>query len=423
MSAIAAPALNPLAGIAGPMNQLHNRVREAVRAVRAAARPIREAGTAANRIRTGASNALKTVQDIKTRGDSAQAPLNAVGRNAGTAADGLNKGRSPTSSSRRSAKSLADSSGSVISISDLLGRTIGGIAPLLGPLGIGLTVAAVAVTGINTAMRANPLGFVLALLIPVVDYLVDLAVNSETGQRFMKQVFEKVQSTFSGIKKNLIPVIKKYTEAVSKAFDSVKSTISGVVTGIGKSIGDGFRKARDTVTTATNALTGIVRKAWNGLRDKVRPVIDWITKDIPDAFNRVKNATTDTVGGIGGFLTTGMQTVAGVVKGPIEGIISFANWVIDGLNSLSIDIGVKKWGLNLPKIPMLAEGGVVTPPSGSRPGAVIPLGAVDQLRAAEPGYREREPRAREVRLETFRERAENSPYDTAEDLYFLARTA
>lgn len=63
------------------------------------------------------------------------------------------------------------------------------------------------------------------------------------------------------------------------------------------------------------------------------------------------------------------NSIGGAIKGYINVWIGFINWVIGGLNSLSVDIpdwvpgGPAHFGVNIPKIPMLAKGGLVTGPT------------------------------------------------------------
>lgn len=79
------------------------------------------------------------------------------------------------------------------------------------------------------------------------------------------------------------------------------------------------------------------------------------------------------------------DSLAALVKQPINAVISIINRAISGINSLKLDIpdwvpilGGKTFGLNIPEIPQLAEGGIVTAPTLLEAGeagneAIIPL--------------------------------------------------
>ena len=74
-----------------------------------------------------------------------------------------------------------------------------------------------------------------------------------------------------------------------------------------------------------------------------------------------------------------------VMKAPLNSIISLINGAISGLNGLSIKIpdfvpglGGKTFGINIPKIPYLAKGGIIDNPTLAMVGeagkeAVVPL--------------------------------------------------
>lgn len=99
------------------------------------------------------------------------------------------------------------------------------------------------------------------------------------------------------------------------------------------------------------------------------------------AFNAVKKVA-DVVGAAIAFY---FKTVFAALKLEINAVISLANMAIRALNGIHVSIpdwvpliGGKEFGIHLPQIPMLAEGGIVTKPTLAMIGeagaeAVIPL--------------------------------------------------
>lgn len=78
--------------------------------------------------------------------------------------------------------------------------------------------------------------------------------------------------------------------------------------------------------------------------------------------------------------------IVNLAKAPINGVISAINYVLDKINALQVTIpdwvpgiGGNTFGFNIPKIPQLATGGIVTGPTlleageGGEPEAIIPL--------------------------------------------------
>jgi hypothetical protein len=104
-------------------------------------------------------------------------------------------------------------------------------------------------------------------------------------------------------------------------------------------------------------------------------------KIVTGAFNAVKEVA-EVVGDAIAFY---FKTVFGAIKMEINAIISLANMAIRALNNIHVSIpswipgiGGKSFGIDIPSIPMLAEGGIVTKPTLAMIGeagaeAVIPL--------------------------------------------------
>lgn len=111
----------------------------------------------------------------------------------------------------------------------------------------------------------------------------------------------------------------------------------------------------------------------------------WISETLVPAFQALWDKVTDVKDGvltawqsisdgIGGFVDgiktkvqTGFDALVDIVKTPINTVIGFINKLIDGLNSLEIDVpdwvtdmtGIDDFSLNIPKIPELAKGGSI----------------------------------------------------------------
>lgn len=84
--------------------------------------------------------------------------------------------------------------------------------------------------------------------------------------------------------------------------------------------------------------------------------------------------------------------LGGLIKAPLNGVIGTVNGALSKLNALNIELpamlGGGTIGFNIPEIPMLAEGGVVSSPTlamigeGSEPEAVMPLSTLPAISGA-----------------------------------------
>ncbi|MEU6377504.1 tape-measure protein [Streptomyces sp. NPDC046909] len=411
---------NPFLGAVPVLRSFRGKVERSQAGLRSFTDRVKGAASGLGRVTAPTGQSATAVQRLRTSADAAARSVTKAGQTATAAASDIKsaggRGRSATKSLGR----LKDGLGGVFAIVGALIAASGVFGGLLDAYGTAMTIGAGVMIVVNALTRANPIGFVTGLLLPVAGWLLDIALNSETGQRLMEQLATLVLQYVRGYLTLLTPVLKVIASAVNTYVTGYLTLITTALTVIGTLIGTGFAVLKALTTGDTRALSGRVAAIWSGFKNAVKPVLTWITQDIPRGFTRIKDATSGTLRAMGQFVTTGAQTVAGVVKGPIQGLIAFANWVIDGLNSLSFSILGKKFGVHLNKIAMLAEGGVAVPGATSRTGKVLPLTALERQRAlARRGRTAAQDRHRH-RVKEFHENARAGAHATAEDLLFLA---
>lgn len=110
----------------------------------------------------------------------------------------------------------------------------------------------------------------------------------------------------------------------------------------------------------------------------------------------VAQAIADAWGGamtsIQGFFSSTFDSLASIMKGPINTIIAMINSIVESINGMAFNvpdwvpaIGGQKFGVELPKIPQLAEGGIATKPTlatiaeAGEAEAVIPLSQLSTM--------------------------------------------
>lgn len=384
------------------------------------------ARTPLGRVATLTAGTALALRGLRTAATRAGSSVRRAGASAATAATRIRAGATRIRGPVGVLGTLAAGAGAFGSLSDLFGTYTPTVTKAMTLFGAAMTVGSVVMTGINTAMKANPLGFVLGIVTPLVALLIDYAMNSATGQKVIQQVFQSALDMFRAVWAFMAPVVQSWAATVSEVFEGVRSTVGSVLKTIGSGLKAGFEGARSTVSTATHAVTSVVKGAWNGFKGVIQPILNWLTKTLPSAFTRVRDAMSKSLRGMGTFMSTGIQTVAGVITGPVKGLIAFANWIIDGLNHLSFSFFGKKFGVRLSKIPQLAEGGVVLPAAVPGASSVQPLSLLDRLLPAPsgasattgPAFFAGRPGVR-----VYEEREGSSPMTVADDLLFLYRTA
>ncbi|MFD5145355.1 tape-measure protein [Streptomyces sp. NPDC058401] len=419
-----AAALNPLGGLTKSLGGLGGHARRAGQTARQVTSSLKQVTSAARKAATdtarlgpAADQAAKVLSGLKTQAGTAARSATNISRSATRASTGVKRTGSAASGPRSALLKVGKGSGPVTA---LLGRLLdlsGIVGTLMSTFGIAMTVGSVVMTAVNVAMRANPIGFLIGILVPVAAWLIELALNSETGQRITEQLFTYVGKVFEEQLKFLLPVLKIIGEVVATYFAGYFAVVSGVL-GLLRGDASGLSRVGSSVGSATRALRSIASGAFNAIMAPIRPVITFLTSSLPSAFGRVSGSLSGSLGGIGRMVTTGLQAVLAAVTGPFNGMIAFANWIIDGLEDLSFSILGKKFGVDLDKIPMLAEGGVVWPTSMGRPPLINPVSDLDHRRV--PPVDPRAPGRAPYRVEEFREEAGAGARAVAEDLLFLA---
>ncbi|MGD9485026.1 tape-measure protein [Streptomyces sp. TRM70308] len=392
-------------------------------------RAIEAASRAAGAIRGGAQRTQAELRRVVPSASLAGQGLLGFGRRAGAVRPQLDVGRAKFKATNRELKRLQQEAGRSDKLAGGIGKSAGIVGKLGGVFGIGLKLGAGVMKLVNTVMKANPWGLVLTLVAPLVVYLVDAAMQSTAGQKIIQTVSTVVMQTVETVLKVIMPVVTVVAKIAITYIQGYLTVITTVVRWIANAARDPMGTMRRVVGGVGDRLRSLADRAFGGLRDKVSDALEWIRTKPREMFDRVLGAMRGTLGGIAGFLETGMQLVLDVVKGPVNGVIGFANRAIDGLNSLSVNVLGKKFGVNLSKIPQLAHGGVVLPRRRGVPAivaeageaeAVVPLPVLRRLMDRTARHAA-STAARGGWIEHYAEPAERGPLGVAEDLLFLAR--
>ena len=175
---------------------------------------------------------------------------------------------------------------------------------------------------------------------------------------------EKINSIigfFQGLPPNITNIFGTIGTGIKNFFEGIWTGIKNVFSGIGDWFKEKFDTAVEGIKEAFNGVKGFFEGIWTGIKD--------------------------VFGGIKNWFKEKFDAVAEVIKSPLNSIIDAMNFVIRGLNKISIDIpdwvpdwagGGKTFGFNINEIPHLAKGGIVDRPTIAEIGeagkeAVIPL--------------------------------------------------
>ncbi|OMI36287.1 hypothetical protein [Streptomyces sparsogenes] len=304
------------------------------------------------------------------------------------------------------------------------GRSAATGGGLMGRMKTGLQGVTTAQKGLNTAMKSNVFGAVMALLMPLIMKLVDMAMQSKTVQRIVQAAFRIVGQVIGTTMRVARQVVQTTWNAIKTAFTVVLKVIWTVVKTY-------FTIYKTIITTVIHAIMAVIR-----------PLLSFFSEKIPAAFRATRSGIQRAFSGLAGIVRGAFSAVLGAVRGPLNGVIGLVNRAIGALNRVKVSIpswvpggiGGKSFGVNLPTIPTLAQGGVVLPrPGGTlallaeagQAEAVLPLNRLNALLARSgpaPGLAMAGggPRGGFV-IEHYHEAPGASARQTAEDLMFLMK--
>lgn len=197
--------------------------------------------------------------------------------------------------------------------------------------------AAVAQRVLNVALRAAPLAVFMGLLFGMVAAGVKLVQNWDAVKAKAAELWASFASKFP---------------ALASIAETAFSAVSGVVQTAKATFGE-------LVDFVKNVFTGQWSAAWENVKT---------------------------------IFSTAFTSLSAVAKAPINGVIALVNGAISAMNGISVQIpewvpgvGGQTFGVNLPQIPQLAEGGIATSSmlanigEGGEPEAVVPLSKLPSL--------------------------------------------
>lgn len=202
---------------------------------------------------------------------------------------------------------------------------------------------------LNAAMNANPIGLIILLIAALIG-IIYLVINNLD---FFKGIWESVWNFCAGL------------------IDTVVAWI-----------GDAWRGLWNWLTGLWSGITGFFSRIWNG----VVAGVQWAVGLVTSIWNSCINGIKGFFSGLAAFASSVWNGIVNTVKSVINSVIGVINGAIGGINNVTAKVGIP----GIPKIPMLAKGGIVTGPTFAMIGeagdeAVIPLKKLNSyIDAAQP---------------------------------------
>ena len=228
----------------------------------------------------------------------------------------------------------------------------------------------VALLGLATIIGSVPVavaGAIVLIVGTIVKYWEQIKAFLQNGIDWLVSKTDWVRDNFGIVGETIYNIFTSLLQGLLNIFDSLFTTIKGVFDGLIKFIKGVF--------------TGDWKQAWQGIKDIFASVWNGIKGIVSSVWQFIKSVFNSLVNLVKGIV----NTIWGVIKGLINLITGGMNVLIRGINKISFNVpdwvpgvGGKKMGFNIPQIPRLAKGGVISQPTQAIVGeagkeAVVPL--------------------------------------------------
>lgn len=253
------------------------------------------------------------------------------------------------------------------------------------------------------------------ILKPVFDLIKEIVLDvletlkaawEEHGQAILdklSEVMEKIRATVQRLWDDVLkPIIEPFLKTLKKIWeDTLKGIIDRVVELVMKLVSAALDIYNKFIDPLINYIIDLLAPSFVKGFNIVLKIVKDVISDVGDIINGLLTILDGVIDFVAGVFTgdwgrawEGVKTIFkgvfdslwGIVKLPLNLIIDGINALIGGLNSIKIDMpdwveqltGYTSFGINIPKIPKLARGGIVSSPTIAQIGergkeAVVPL--------------------------------------------------
>lgn len=250
----------------------------------------------------------------------------------------------------------------VMEVAGVIGGALVGVLASLAPV---LPVIMDAFMGVVDA--------VLPLIEPVLGLVTALMPLIEVAGVLIATILPPLLALMVGMLEPILALVSPLLDLLVPALDVVAWVLGMVAEGIafvigwlgdllgdagvtGEGMGAVFQQMGDVIGAVVGGIAGFIGWLIDSFKtnfDRALTIVRAVGKVFGDVF-----------GAIGGFIESAFTSAVSVVRGAVNGIISLINGVIGALNQVRVTIpdwvpvvGGQTFGVNLPQIPMLADGG------------------------------------------------------------------
>ncbi|MDH6216764.1 phage tail protein [Streptomyces pseudovenezuelae] len=275
---------------------------------------------ALNQMRSAATNTGGAVTRMRTAVTGATGSVDRL-KNAATQSSTAT-GRLRTSATQASAGLNQMRTAAVVASADVqrAGRSAASGGGLFSRFSQGLKTATTAQRGLNTAMKANIMGAILSLIMPLITKLIDMAMQSKTVQAVMQAAFKIIGQVVGAAMKAASTAIRWLVDAGKNVVTWLKANwplLVAILTGpVGIAV-LAIVKHWDRIKEAVGSVRNWIVDKWNSVVDFLRSVPGKIVSFFAELPGKLRNMGGDIVQG----LINGIRDKASAVLSAVKNFI------------------------------------------------------------------------------------------------------
>lgn len=211
-------------------------------------------------------------------------------------------------------------------------KAFSAVTGLLSRIPAILTTIKTAVTGLFTAMSANPIGIAIAAIAALTAGLVYFFTQTEMG----RQIWQGFMDWFSGVWQSVAPVLTEVWNGIVETATTVWNNMMAVVAPIIQAVVDFIRSVWDGISLWWTENQGLIQQTfttvWNAIQTVIQTVMPIIQSIIETAMNILAPFIETTWNNICTVVTTvwelikiAIQTAMDVIGGIIKAVMAIIN--------------------------------------------------------------------------------------------------
>lgn len=296
--------------------------------------------------------------------------------------------------------------GKLISAVGTISTVFGTATGAMATAGAGVTA-----TGGMFAALTSPIGITIAAIAGLIAIFVALYKNNEDFRNSCNEVWNQVKQIISTIVEQIKNIIQLFIQLVSAIWNKWGDDIMNVVQAAFNVVQTIITTVLNVVSVLIKTITAVIKGDWKGAWEGIKQIVDSVWNGMKDiiisklnlfktiissALNVIKDIFSSIWDGVKSLTSGAWEGVKDIIKGTINSIINIINSFIKFWNNIKFTVPSIEvpflgtfggWTVGvpqLPEIPYLAAGGILTRPTlamvgEAGPEAVIPISKLEDI--------------------------------------------